>query len=101
MCRRAHGAGFVTWAGFDEDRFELTAGHDQLTWYRSSKEAQRGFCQSCGSSMLFRSSRWPGEIHVAAGSIHGPLDRKPEANVCMENHVDWMPLNRDLPSVKL
>ncbi|MBT8039846.1 MAG: GFA family protein [Xanthomonadales bacterium] len=101
MCRRAHGAGFVTWAGFDEGHFEVTAGNDQLAWYRSSTAAQRGFCRRCGSSMLFQSSRWPGEMHVALGSIHGPIDRKPEANVCMDNHVDWMPVDQDLLSVKL
>ena len=59
MCRRAHGAGYVTWAGFESDHFELVAGDHHLEWYRSSEGARRGFCRSCGSSMLFESDRWP------------------------------------------
>ncbi|MBT8047490.1 MAG: GFA family protein [Xanthomonadales bacterium] len=96
MCRRAHGAGFVTWVGFESDHFLLKTGDHHLQWYESSPGARRGFCSTCGSTMLFESSRWPGETHVALGSIEDPIDRKPQANSFFDDHVDWAPIDEAL-----
>jgi len=89
MCRRAHGAGFVTWAGFPASACHLDDDAAALTWFTSSPGAERGFCARCGSSMFFRSERWPGELHVAAGVIDSPLDRAPQAHVFWSTHVGW------------
>ena len=97
LCRRAHGAAFVTWAGFEQSRFRCTAGEQQLRWYRSTPEAERGFCAHCGSTLLFRSSRWPGEIHVAVANLDAPLDRAPQAHVYWNSHVDWYVPADELP----
>jgi hypothetical protein len=59
----------------------------------SERKSVRG---SCGSAMLFESSRWPGEPHVAPGCIEDPVDRVPEANAFVEAHVAWMPLDESL-----
>ena len=99
MCRRAHGAGYVTWAGFPSSQFRLRQGGEQLTWYASSPGARRGFCRACGSTMLFESERWAGETHVALGCLDGPIDRRPQANVFFDTHVDWMPIDETLKTV--
>jgi hypothetical protein len=96
MCRRAHGAGYVTWAGFESDHFTLLAGDHHLQWYRSSEDTRRGFCGTCGSSMLFESGRWPGETHVAMGCIDDPIDKAPQAHAYFDSHVDWMPIDEAL-----
>lgn len=96
MCRRAHGAGYVTWVGFESPRFKLEAGEHLLQWYESSSGARRGFCKTCGSTMLFESARWPGETHIALGCIEDPIDREPQANVFFDSHVNWMPINEAL-----
>jgi hypothetical protein len=96
MCRREHGAGYVTWVGLEEDRFTLNSGSDVLKWYESSTGAQRGFCSACGSSMFFRSERWAGEIHVTLANLHEEIDRQPQAHAFHDNHVDWMPLDEAL-----
>jgi hypothetical protein len=93
MCRRAHGAGFVTWVGFESDHFALTTDPGQLKWYESSSGARRGFCGTCGSTMLFEAKRWSGETHVALGCIDDPIDRKPQANSFFDAHVDWIPID--------
>ncbi len=93
LCRRAHGAGYVTWVGVKEERFHLDRGEELLAWYGSSGEAKRGFCTRCGSSMFFRSSRWPGEVHITLANFDGPIDRKPEAHAFHDTHVNWMPLD--------
>ena len=97
LCRRAHGAAFVTWAGIPEAQFRLTAGEQAMRWYRSTPEAERGFCTHCGASLLFRSSRWPGEIHVTVANLDGPLDRAPQAHVFWNAHVDWYVPDDALP----
>jgi hypothetical protein len=90
MCRRAHGAAFVTWIGVPEAQFDLVAGRDALQWYASSPDSRRGFCRHCGSPMLFRSARWPGEIHVARASVPGDIDREPAGQVHVDTRVTWL-----------
>jgi len=97
MCRRAHGAGYVTWVGVQDEHFGMEQDAGALRWYHSSEQAQRGFCSVCGSTLFFRSGRWPGEIHIARANFHGEIDRAPQAHVFFDTHVDWMPMDRDLP----
>jgi hypothetical protein len=97
MCQRAHGAAFVTWVSVDAAQFELDVRDDALAWYASSPQAERGFCRRCGSPLLFRSVRWPGEVHVARASIDGPLDRMPQMHGFYDTHVDWFTVNDGLP----
>jgi hypothetical protein len=90
MCRRAHGAAFVTWIGVPEPQFDFVAGRDTVQWYASSPDSRRGFCRHCGSPLFFRSERWPGEIHVARAHIPGPIDREPEGHVHTDTKVPWL-----------
>lgn len=96
-CRRAHGAAFVTWAGFPTEQFSLDQNSTQPTWYESSPGAKRGFCSRCGSPMFFESTRWPGEMHVARALIQGELGKAPAAHVFYEAHVPWLEVNDGLP----
>ena len=97
LCRRAHGAAFVTWFGVERSRFELVAGADRLVWYQSTPRARRGFCSCCGSTLFFEGDRWPDEVHVALAHMDGPIDRRPKAHVFFDTHVDWVELGDDLP----
>ncbi len=96
LCRKAHGAGYVTWVGFEQERVSFTRGEDHLTWYESTPGAQRGFCRQCGSSLFFRSKQWAGELHIALGCIDDAIDRQPQANVFFDKHVAWMPVDETL-----
>ena len=99
MCRKTHGAGYVTWVGFEADQVDITHGEDQLKWLDSSAGAQRGFCKNCGSSLFFRSERWTGELHIALGCMDDAIDRQPQANVFFDKHVDWMPIDEGLKKI--
>jgi len=99
MCRKAHGAGYVTWVGFKQEQVRFDRRDGQLGWYKSSPGAQRGFCRQCGSSLFFRSERWAGELHIALGSINDEIDRQPQANVFFDKHVAWMPIDDSLKQV--
>jgi len=99
MCRKEHGAGYVTWVGFENDQVKFYRGEDKVTWYESSAGARRGFCQQCGSSMFFTSERWAGELHIALGCLNDAIDRQPQANVFFDRHVDWLPIDTTLRQV--
>jgi len=96
MCQRAHGAPLVTWVGVPEEALEIR-GQESLRWYQSTDAAQRGFCTNCGSTLFFRSSRWPGEMHVVRANIEGNIDRGPSGHAYWESHASWFAFEDDLP----
>jgi len=96
LCRRAHGAAFVTWFGMPNEQFRFTSGADGVDWYSSTPEARRGFCRICGSTLFFISERWPGETHIALAHMDGPIDREPAAHVFYDSHVPWIELGDGL-----
>ena len=97
LCRRSHGAAFVTWFGVETDQFKFIQGEEKLTWYHSSQESKRGFCTNCGSHILFRSTKWPGETHLTLSNMIDPIDRQPQVHVFFDTHVGWLEFNDDLP----
>ena len=96
LCRRAHGAAFVTWFGVERAQFKLTGGDEHLSWYRSTADARRGFCDRCGSTLFFESERWSDETHIALAHMDGPIDRAPKVHVFYDSHVDWVEPGDDL-----
>ncbi len=90
MCQRAHGAGYVTWVGFCDNDIEFTQGEDQLKWHDSSKGAQRGFCDECGSTLFFKSENWAGELHVTLANINEQEHFRPAAHAYYDSHAEWM-----------
>ncbi len=96
LCRRAHGAAFVTWFGVADEQFRFTAGETDVGWYASTPAALRGFCRSCGSTLFFKSERWACETHIALAHMDGAIDRGPTAHVFYDTHVEWVTLGDDL-----
>jgi hypothetical protein len=93
MCQRSGGSAFMTWVGLDEGQCRIDDALGRLRWFQSSDLAERGFCGRCGSSLFFRSGRWPGELHVTLANFNGPVDRAPQAHVFWDTHVDWVRLD--------
>ncbi len=93
MCRRAHGAAFVSWVGMRAERCRIDDPQQRLQWYPSSPGAERGFCARCGSTLFFRSERWPGELHIALANMVDPVDRAPQVHAFWDTHVDWVQLD--------
>jgi hypothetical protein len=89
-CRKSHGAGFVTWFGVNNKHFKFLKGEKILRWFSSSKKSEYGFCSLCGSSMLFRSTKWIDEIHITLANVNTDIEIKPKAHVYFDTHVDWL-----------
>lgn len=96
-CRRAHGAGVVTYAGFPSEQVRFVAGEEELTEYLSDTEATRRFCRHCGSTLSFSGPRWPGEVHLLVANLLDPLDKLPTAHAYADRSPEWCPILDDLP----
>ncbi len=96
-CRRAHGAAFVTWVGFQNEQFRFTKGKSDLTRSLTDTDATRGFCARCGTTLTYESGRWAGEVHVVLANIDGEIDRAPGAHVYVDHKAAWWSIADDLP----
>ena len=97
MCRRPHGASFVTWTGVPPERFKITAGEKEVARFQSSEHGTRGFCRICGSQMFCQTE--PEVIDIALAALHGEIDRPPEAHYYYDSRADWTEVNDDLPKL--
>ena len=86
-CRRACSAPIVAWMGFDPIAVEWQG---ERTFFKSSKTAIRGFCNTCGTQMSFESTRWPGEIHLYAISLEDPQGYEPQLHCYYAERVNWL-----------
>jgi len=96
-CRRAHGAAFVTWVGFDKSQFRVAAGEKHLAHYHTDTDATRSFCNVCGSTLLYQSPRWPDDVHVVRANIQGEIDNAPAAHFYVDHQADWWEIADSLP----
>ena len=97
LCRRAHGAPFVTWFGIGKDQLRVFRGEGAVRWRDSSEHGRRAFCDVCGTQLFFESTRWPGQIDIVRALVDGPIDREPSAHVHMSKKVDWLEIKDGLP----
>ena len=97
MCRRPHGASFVTWTAVPPERFTVTSGKEYIARFQSSENGTRSFCKTCGSQMFCQTE--PEVIAVALAALHGKIDRDPEAHYFFDSRADWTVVNDDLPKL--
>ena len=99
MCRRNHGAAFVTWFGVPRTQFRLLDGESILTRYPSSDHGSRSFCSRCGTSLFCELDRDPETIDITLASVQAPIDHAPQAHVHFGTHVEWVEFLDQLPKV--
>jgi len=97
MCRRNHGAGYVTWIALPRTQFALEAGEADLTRYASSDHGTRSFCRRCGSSLFCETTHDPDRIDIVLANLQGPIDRRPEMHIYFDDRADWVFVDDELP----
>jgi hypothetical protein len=97
MCRRNHGAGFVTWFTVLREQFEITDGKDVLTRYASSDHGSRTFCNRCGSSLFCESEERPEHVDIPLANVEGAIDRDPQFHIFFDDRAPWVRVDDDLP----
>ncbi|MGI9483107.1 MAG: GFA family protein, partial [Hyphomicrobiales bacterium] len=100
MCQRFTGAPMIAGSTFAKDSVLFTKG--KVKFYQSSPIAKRGFCDSCGSSMVYQpiSRRWTDWIFLFAGTLDNADEFVPEWHLGVESHVPWLKYNDELPKVR-
>ncbi|MBC8267897.1 MAG: GFA family protein [Rhodospirillaceae bacterium] len=94
QCQRTHGH----YAAYSRCQLEdLSFTEDRgLKWYRSSENAERGFCGECGASIFWRPTGGDA-ISVAAGSLDSTGDLKLVGHIFCDDIPDYYSLEDDLP----
>lgn len=95
MCRRAHGAAYVTWFGVPYARFKLLTDAERLVRYHSSDHGTRSFCTTCGSTLFCESTNHPDWIDIVLANMDGPVDRAPQMHIYYSDHAAWIQLADD------
>ena len=99
MCRRNHGAGFVTWFAVPRAQLEIEAGEEDLRRYSSSAHGSRTFCTRCGSSLFCDSEKHPEQVDIPLANVEGPIDREPEIHEYYSDRASWIQLEDSLPKL--
>jgi hypothetical protein len=99
MCRRNHGAGFVTWFGVPYTQFRIVRGSSQLRRLVSSDHGTRSFCGICGSSLFCESTHHPEHLDIVLANMESPIDRKPEMHVFFSDRAPWVEVADSLPKL--
>jgi hypothetical protein len=81
-------------------KVELTVeGEGNVAWYRSSGEARRGFCRTCGSS-LFWESEGRDTVSITAGSLNAPTGLKTVLHIMTADKHDYYTIADGVPQVE-
>ena len=95
MCRKSHGAAFVTWAIVTPGQFRWTAGEELLHAYQSSPDRARCFCSRCGSPLV---STWRGTVtEVALATVDGDPGVRPGEHIFTQSRACWYEIADGLP----
>jgi hypothetical protein len=95
VCRKVSGSAFLSFVHFPAAAFTWIRG--EPTRYRSSDEAERGFCPRCGSTLTMHESVLADRVLVALGSLDRPQDVTPDDHVWTESQLPWLRIDDDLP----
>ncbi len=75
----------------------LTISEDKhLRWYRSSPEAERGFCDRCGASLFWRPEHGR-HICIMAGTLDDPTGLHGIQHIFVADAGDYYSIHDDLP----
>ena len=94
ICRKAHGAGFATFAAVPAGSFRWTGGKDKVVRYKSSPNGNRGFCRTCGSVVAAVS----GDLaFMPAGNLEGAIDRPLDSHIFVADKAAWHDISDEAP----
>ncbi len=94
MCQKAVGGPFAVICPVLKTHFEVTRG--AFSWFESSALARRGFCNDCGTPIIFEYPEMA-DIGVLAGCFDEPGRVPPVIQYGNESRVSWFQQLTALP----
>ncbi|PQA86091.1 GFA family protein [Hyphococcus luteus] len=86
-CRKATGAAFSTWVGFNNENVRWVT--DEPSFYESSEGVRRGYCAKCGTPLTYAGDKWAGETHFLIGVMDKPEEYAPEGDAFPDEALSW------------
>ncbi len=71
-------------------------GAANVTWYRASPNAERGFCSTCGSHLFWKPAN-ENYVGILAASIDEPSGLRMEKHIFVDDKGDYYEITDDLP----
>jgi hypothetical protein len=94
QCRRTSGH-FVAATSAANDALHLVE-QQTLVWYRSSDQAERGFCGRCGGNLFWRQTG-AASTSIMAGTLDPPTGIAIEQHIFVADKSDYYTLDDDRP----
>jgi hypothetical protein len=69
---------------------------EQLRWYQSSADAQRGFCGRCGSNLFWKPTSGT-HVSIMSGALDDPTGLRGAMHIFVADKGDYYSLDDDLP----
>ena len=102
QCQKAHGAAFGSYGNIKKDQLRWVKGLKHLKYYPSSEDVLRGFCQLCGSNLLWISKANQDGIGITLGTI----DLTDSQEITIDKHIyvaskaAWFDITDDIDQFK-
>jgi hypothetical protein len=94
MCRKSHGAAFVTWGGGNAADLRLTRGEGRAVPYRASPALLRPFCPTCGSKVPNVHADGD-QFGLAVGNLSDDPGIRPAAHIFAASRAPWYEIPDD------
>lgn len=96
-CRKAQGSAFAANGIVAANEFSPLSGADALTAYESLPGQRKYFCKLCGSPIMSKSEKRPGQVRVRLGTIESDIAERPMAHIFATSKANWEDICGDLP----
>ncbi len=93
-CRKQAGHRYAS-TGAKSSDIEID-GTANVTWYRASPDAERGFCSTCGSHLFWKPSN-EDYIAILAASIDEPTGLRMAKHIFVDDKGDYYEITDGLP----
>ena len=93
-CQRTTGAPVAAWIDFKKEQVRWITG--EPAEYESSQYIRRGFCPACGSTLSYRSIKYPDYFTLTIASLDDPEWVNPNYHIYTDSQVSWLSINDDL-----
>jgi len=97
ICRKLHGAAFVTWGGVARNKFSYTSGENEIRKYAFSNKADSIFCDTCGSRLLVDFKPEADMLYITLGTVDGDVDYPLGFHQFVGSKAPWFEITDDLP----
>ncbi|YBV97726.1 GFA family protein [Phyllobacteriaceae bacterium JZ32] len=94
QCRKQSGHHYAATNVADDAIF--IEGAENITWYRSSEKARRGFCRTCGSVLFWKQDDLD-YISIMAGAFDQPTGLHGEKHIYTADKGDYYSIDDELP----